>query len=60
MFSTFTAGSSRWNKEMKLAFVVQNRDMEEIIKTHIGLTKDSSWEIKIFSKYDEAVEWCEK
>jgi len=61
MLSAFDKSSSLWNKKMKLAFIVHDEHIIEVVNAFSDLMKDSSfWEIKTFSMHDEALEWCEK
>lgn len=52
--------SSRWNKSMKLAFVLNKNILENTMQAYIDQMKGINWEIKTFKDYNEALEWCKK
>ena len=60
IISEFDKGSARWNKEVRLALIAQDKLIKEVLNTYSELMKEFGWNIKIFNKQDKAIEWCKK
>jgi len=58
--SALDKSASRWNAKIKLAIVVQDEHIRREALLYIDFMKDSSWETKVFSALNEALDWCRK
>ena len=60
IISKLDKGSSRWNKNLKLAFIVSdnNKNFKDLTLYYINLMNDNDWKILIFNNLEEALDWC--
>ena len=50
--------STSWNKELRIGIVSQDIKIFELVKEYAKRMKLSDWEIKMFPKIQEAMDWC--
>ena len=59
IFSALNISASIWNKRLKFACIVQNKNIKDTVSIYIDLMKESSWKIKMFNTLEKAIEWIE-
>ena len=58
VISGYEIGATIYNREMKVAFVVNNPVFIELINGYIDKLEATSWIIKLFDNLADAENWC--
>ncbi len=51
--------STIWNSDVKVAFIVKNKNHRKSILEYIDMMKNISWQFKLFENIEDAHAWCE-
>ena len=58
IISTIDKGSSRWNRNLKVACIANENYSKNVVLEYKKLMLDIDWEIGLFSNLDDAIKWC--
>ena len=58
LITSFDKHSTRWNRYLKLAFITSDDFTKRMAGEYKKLMGQTNWNIRIFTTYDEAINWC--
>lgn len=58
VIGTLDKKASRWNNHVKVAIITTDSRLKQLVRFYTKIMADTNWEVMLFSKKAEAVEWC--